>query len=494
MKTTSYRFLTSLIGLACGAACTALALDPIDDDQQAPTWRGGAGLTTTWQKFTFDNPAAPLSTNYWETAGTWGADASNNTATVQVVPGDNGHWKGTFPWATNKAIQGVWNVNPGNGGKIEATIQNAAPVAGVYKYVVVQTVEFQYPYDAGWPNNITFNFANVAVANVTNALAAVAVNQTNTWAFNGQGQPWVNRRTVWVFDPAPGSETITVTPQSDGSAFDSVIVDTLSVTTPVCPGNISEQATGPTGKNVTWAPLTTDAAIFPSEVCVPPSGSLFDIGATHPVQCTVTDLYGKQTVCGFNVAVTPAGYTINGQVELELYVGLLGDGVGTRLVTFKATDDAGTVLKQWDQTLTFAANLWDYAGTANYSLDTVPTETTHISAKTVWNLRKRLPAVFTAGVATVDFIDHGPIDGGSSDLLRGGDTDLNWDGTGDDNIVDSSDFNYLSYFYTLSCIDPDFPGGYDQLGYVSDLDGSGIIDSSDFNVLSYHYTEVGDPE
>ena len=99
-----------------------------------------------------------------------------------------------------------------------------------------------------------------------------------------------------------------------------------------------------------------------------------------------------------------------------------------------------------------------------------------------------------AGVATVDFIDHGPIDGGSSDLLRGGDTDLNWDGTGDDNIVDSSDFNYLSYFYTLSCIDPDFPGGYDQLGYVSDLDGSGIIDSSDFNVLSYHYTEVGDPE
>jgi len=109
---------------------------------------------------------------------------------------------------------------------------------------------------------------------------------------------------------------------------------------------------------------------------------------TATVSAQATDRAGN------TATAVPGQFTVNknqitGLVQLERFVG------NSRDVTFVATDAAGTVLKTWTRTLTFAA------GTADYTLTDVPSGTKYLSAKTAWNLRRRLPVVFAERVQTV---------------------------------------------------------------------------------------------
>ena len=154
---------------------------------------------------------------------------------------------------------------------------------------------------------------------------------------------------------------------------------------------------------------------------------------------------------------------VSGQVALDGYVGPARDGIGTRTVTFKATDGAGVVVGTWAVALNFAPAPDSVAA---FTLGNVPWTTTHLSAKTAWHLRTRLPVTFLGGAASVNFIN--------SSALPAGDLD-------NSNTVNLGDYFLLAAaWYTPNP--------------AADLDGSGLVDLDDYFLLSLHWQQTGDPE
>ena len=156
---------------------------------------------------------------------------------------------------------------------------------------------------------------------------------------------------------------------------------------------------------------------------------------------------------------------VSGQVALGDYMGPARNGFGTRLVTFKATDDMGAVLATWNLSLNFTPDA-NGSAMAGFTLDNVPPSTAHLSAKTAWHLRQRLAITFTNGTATTSFT--------GSDALLGG--DLNGS-----NVVDLDDYSQLAgAWYTA---DP-----------AADIDGSGLVDIFDYFILASHWLKSGADE
>ena len=155
---------------------------------------------------------------------------------------------------------------------------------------------------------------------------------------------------------------------------------------------------------------------------------------------------------------------VRGYVGLGDYVGPARDYRGTRTVTFTATDNAGTVLRTWSQSLAFSP---DYYGpsAALFSLMDVPLDATHISAKTAWTLRKRLDLTFNNGLAKAMFT--------ADSLLRGGDFD-------NSNKVDEGDYAIMA-------------GAWYTSNPAADLDGSGLVDIEDYFLMADHWSQEGDP-
>ena len=155
--------------------------------------------------------------------------------------------------------------------------------------------------------------------------------------------------------------------------------------------------------------------------------------------------------------------TVTGLVELEQFVGM------TRDVTFVAT--GGTTGEQPLQTnvVTLAfTNNGSGVLYAPYSF-LVPANTTNLSAKTAWNLRRRQPVAFSGGVLVADFI-------GARALPAG---DLNGS-----NRVDVEDyFQLASLWYQRS-----------PVGAAADLDGNGLVDLDDYFLLANRWYVEGDPE
>jgi hypothetical protein len=166
----------------------------------------------------------------------------------------------------------------------------------------------------------------------------------------------------------------------------------------------------------------------------------------HAVEVTVTDKAGNATVLNGSLYVN-----ITGQVELEGFVGT------ARTVTFVATGGAET--KTWLQSLSFVG------GVATYTLPDVPAGTTGISAKTAWNLRRKL-AVSGAEPTGVNFT-------GASKLLGG---DL--DGSNSVNILDYSVLK-LNWF-----------GSAPQ----ADINGDGTVNVNDYSLLRLNWFKIGDAE
>lgn len=144
---------------------------------------------------------------------------------------------------------------------------------------------------------------------------------------------------------------------------------------------------------------------------------------------------------------------ITGSLELQAFSG------SQRMVTFTAS--GGTHTQTWTRTLEFTGGL------ADYLLTGIPSGTTNLSAKTQWNLRRRLPVSLDAyeQASNIDFI--GP------DMLRGGD------------LNNSNNVNILDYaLLRMNWL----------TGAGGDIDGSGHTNLLDYTIMLLNWYEKGDPE
>ena len=163
----------------------------------------------------------------------------------------------------------------------------------------------------------------------------------------------------------------------------------------------------------------------------------------------------------FNLGPLPSS-TISGLVELEAFVG------NRRDVTFAASGGpapGNMVLQRSVLSLAFTNFGAAQARQAAYSL-LVPANTTHLSAKTAWHLRRRLDVSFTNNAAMANFT--------GASLLPAGDLDGS-------NTVDLGDYFILA-------------GAWYTPNPAADLDGSGWVDLDDYFLLANRWHLEGDPE
>ena len=120
-----------------------------------------------------------------------------------------------------------------------------------------------------------------------------------------------------------------------------------------------------------------------------------------------------------------------------------------------------TVLQTWTNTLSFTS------GVANFSLDGLAAGVNGLSAKTSWNLRRKLAVSFDSdSQAVVAFT-------GVSQLAG---ADLNGD-----NVVNLGDYLILGHNF-FSTYAP------------ADIDGNGQVDLDDYMILYNNYFTGGDPQ
>jgi hypothetical protein len=175
------------------------------------------------------------------------------------------------------------------------------------------------------------------------------------------------------------------------------------------------------------------------------------------ITATVADKAGNASsdTATFNINK----HEITGTVELE---GLVPPAGGiTRTVAFAATSGMST--KTWNVPVFFAAG--QRLGT--YRLTDVPADTTGLSAKTAWNLRRKVAVTYAADRAVVSFT-------GTGSMLLGG--DLN--GSNSINVLDYSLLR--TSWYTTNP--------------AADINGSGKVDLTDYSILKANWFKVGDPQ
>ena len=155
---------------------------------------------------------------------------------------------------------------------------------------------------------------------------------------------------------------------------------------------------------------------------------------------------------------------VTGLVQSEGFIG------GSRVVTFVAT--GGAMTKTWNLTLAFPGD------TAPYTLTDVPAGTTHISAKTAWTLREKLPVTFAMGQAVADFIADGtPGWSAATDhYLRGGDLNGN-------NQITFTDYSILGANIFILPTNP-----------AADINGDGFVDIFDYFMLAGNWFQAGDAQ
>ena len=207
-KKSMRRFICLTLAAAAGLLFAGLAQGRADDSFP-PCWRSGPGTT-------YEN---------------WSFMASNNPANPDTFTNPNGTPQANFTlgpfgkgWLASTALgtrSGVWSL--GLGGQVSVAIPNysgGSPTS--WKYVHVQVTYFD---DGGFgtrPPTVSLAGATlVSTTDVTNTVVTSGPPQNTVFG------RWITRRTIWLFRPCPGSETVVVRadPAKD-ALIDQIIVDT----------------------------------------------------------------------------------------------------------------------------------------------------------------------------------------------------------------------------------------------------------------------------
>ncbi len=223
-----------------------------------------------------------------------------------------------------------------------------------------------------------------------------------------------------------------------------------------------------------WSPAANQGAVY---AVAGSSGQISGGSLNHPVMYYSTNALGSMildfnsnrldvtflretnTIINdyFTLIKSNAVATISGNVNLQAFQG------SNRSVQFVASAISGgatNYLQTNDVNLSFTA------GEANYSI-VVPANTTHLSAKTAWNLRRQQAVTFLSGVATNDFT-------GPAGQLLGGDISQ------DNNLVNTADYTVLK-------------GNWLQSTTGADLTGDGLVNTADYTILKGNWLKAGDP-
>jgi hypothetical protein len=266
---------------------------------------------------------------------------------------------------------------------------------------------------------------------LSNASLAPQVVDLEEWHINADENPLFDYN-----DDARTADEAAFEEESDATALydsgpyrtsdhDPIIIGLdLDATAPVVtvPGNMSVQATGPTGATVAFSASALDnvaGALTPT--CVPPSGSLFPLGATT-VACSATDSSGNTGSASFTVTVvdaTPPILTVPANILAE------ATSAAGRVVTFTASavdlvDASPTVVCTPPSVSTFPLGLTtvncsatdDYNNTSNGSFTITIVDTTAptltVPANTTAEATSAAGRVATFVASATDAVDSTP--------------------------------------------------------------------------------------
>lgn len=286
----------------------------------------------------------------------------------------------------------------------------------------------------------TSNSGTITIDGTVPVIAEVADHSTIT-----QSTEDVNINT------APGAITIQGAVVIVASAFDALagIEDASAVVTLVGPEIYTATQTavgeGPTIDDDFYTEYTFVYDVVPAT-----------LNGTYDVVFTVTDRSGNETVRTLGTIVINKN-AIAVTVELEgLETGAVRD------VVFVFTDALQAVIETRTERIEFSN------GVGGVVFTDVDGDTVRLSAKTDWNLRRRLDVAFDDdGQATVAFTTA------ADKQLLGG--DLN-----NDNTVNMLDFAILRYYWMTT-------------EAAADITASGTVGMTDYNILQANFYQSGDP-
>jgi fibronectin-binding autotransporter adhesin len=196
------------------------------------------------------------------------------------------------------------------------------------------------------------------------------------------------------------------------------------------------------------------------------AGSFANINLPALPSCLVWDT-SQLTVNG-TIRVGPCPVqqlTVSGQIELQGFVGT------TRTVTFVAT--GGSSNKTWNSSLTFTGT----PRVASFSLVDAPPGTTGVSAKTLWNLRRKFSVTFSNGLALADFTT-------TNRFLRGGDIAGATTNAVPNNSINVTDFNKFRAHN----------GTTGAAAVPADITGNGSVNIQDYTILRGNLGRIGDAQ
>jgi|GEM_PF-3422595 len=219
-----------------------------------------------------------------------------------------------------------------------------------------------------------------------------------------------------------------------------------------------------------------DVTVTPQGGTAEDAGFMSKVGDTFTYMWMVTDTTPNGTAIidasvsdnAGNSSSDAASFDVNKNqiaVSIELE-GLAPESGGiVRSIAFVATNTAGDVLMTWNENVLFTTSTVDLC-----TLTDVPQATVALSAKTDWNLRRKITGLdmdAEDGQETADFT-------GDNKKLLGGDIN----GTNGISILDYSLLKIHWFTY-----DP-----------VADINGDGLVNITDYNIMQVNWFKVGDDE
>ena len=344
--------------------------------------------------------------------------AATNTSPIAV------NYSVTDPDSGVKDVT-LW-VKKGAGGTWAATNLSSANASGVFNYTV--------------SSEDTYYFAVVATDNADNATA----NPTGSGSTNT------------IYDTTDPSADLTVIPESQGAVNFLKGKITIEV-------NASDSASGVSKveyklDNGTYAEITGSGGFYTDDSIE--IDDSWDNGQ-HTIWVRVTDAAG-------NYIELDEDFDVN-KNEVSGLVSLQGMtlNVISRTVTFVLTYTDNNV----DYKITKTVTPTFTSGKAFYSFTDIPDGVKSISAKTVWNLRKKMTLNPIKGQSTANFTAINHLPGG--DLATPG-------APKGDNVVNALDYAVLRAAW-----------GY---GAAGDITGDSLTDNNDYLIMQSNWYQKGDAE